>query len=205
MASSKFNTTNEIVKMLTISTKDVLETATQSNFSFSPTIQKVPNTHMRPDIGCFVQLSGDFSGLVIINFSGAAAVEIYQKYMKAIGVPDSDLPQSHTNDEVGDGIGELVNQIIGKMRRELEGSFGVIVNHNQPKVVTISKSMIISIASSIPRPQCRRISFKTEDNNAFYIELSIEPTEFIPLFEMEEQEAFDPEELLASMNVGKNV
>ena len=203
MASRKPNTTNEIVKMLSNSAKELLDTATQSSVSFSPTVQKVPNTHMRPDLGCFVQFDGDFSGLVIMNFSGQAAVEIYRKYMISIGVPENELAQSHTNDEVGDGIGELVNQIIGKLRRELEKSFGVIVNHNQPKVVAISKSLVISIATGISRPYCRRISFKTEDKNAFYIELSVEPTEFIPLFDRDSEEIFDPEALLASMDMGK--
>ena len=203
MASRKTNTTNEIVKMLSNSAKELLDTATQSSVSFSPTVQKVPNTHMRPDLGCFVQFDGDFSGLVIMNFSGQAAVEIYRKYMISIGVPENELAQSHTNDEVGDGIGELVNQIIGKLRRELEKSFGVIVNHNQPKVVAISKSLVISIATGISRPLCRRISFKTEEKHAFYIELSVEPTEFIPLFDRDSEEVFDPEALLASMDMGK--
>ena len=201
----KVDTVNEIVKSMCLATKEVLEAATQSRVAFAPTIQKIPTTQMRPDVGCFVQFSGDFSGLVIMNFTGAAAVEIYQSYMAAIGMPLEGLPDSHTSDEVADSIGELVNQIVGKLRRELESLFGIIVYHNQPKVVTIAKTLLISIATEIARPQCRRMSFKTEKSNSFHVEIGLEQTEFIPLFEKEKEDDLSPEELMARFAAGGDI
>ncbi len=198
----QIDTINEVTKDMCYSTKDVLEAATMSTITFSPTIQKIPSTQMRPDVGCFVQFAGDFSGLVIMNFAGAAAVEIYQKYMRAIGFPEEELRTSHTHDEVADSIGELVNQIIGKLRRNIENRYGIVVNHNQPKVVTIAKTLMISIATEISRPKCRRVSFKTEDNHPFYVELGMEHTQFIPLFEKVKEEELTPEELMAKLAAG---
>ncbi len=200
MAKSQgFNTVDEMAKFLCNSTKEILETVTGSSIAFSPTVQKIPTTYMRPDIGCFVQFNGDFSGIVIMNFTAGAAVEIYRAYMSSIGVFEQELATSHTNDEVRDSVGELVNQIIGKLRREIENKFGVVVYHNQPKVVTISKSIALSIATEIARPQSRRISFRTQNNNPFYVEFSMEQTEFIPLFPVDHEGELDPDKLLMSM------
>jgi CheY-specific phosphatase CheX len=206
MAAKQDSTINEVVKSLCISAKEVLESATHSAITFSPTVQKIPTTNLKPDIGCFVQISGDFSGLVIINFSAGAALEIYQKYLSSLGMPLEELAKQHTSDEVANSLGELVNQIIGKLRRELETKFGVNVKHNQPKAVTIEKSIMISIATEIAKPQCRRISLKTQNNQPFYIEMSIEQTEFILLFPLEEESetAFDFEDIMLAMQQGED-
>ena len=37
--------------------------------------------------GSGVQFSGDYSGLVVLNLSAEAAVEIYRSYMLAMGMP----------------------------------------------------------------------------------------------------------------------
>ena len=45
---------------------------------FSGMVQRISKTCLKPDIGCFVLFDGGFSGLVVINFSAAAAMELYQ-------------------------------------------------------------------------------------------------------------------------------
>jgi hypothetical protein len=42
----------------------------------------------------------------------------------------------------------------------------------------------------------RRVSFYTEKNNVFYLELAIDRTEFIRLHEFDAMEAPDPDELM---------
>ncbi len=201
------NSINELAKIFCSGTKEIIEINTNSNITFSPTIQKIPTTYLKPDIGCFMQLSGDFSGLVIFNFTGDAAIEIYRNYMLNLGMPEDEITHNFNSNEVTDSLGEIINQIGGKVRQEIEKTFKISVKNNQPKAITISNSILISIASDLTKPQCRRISFKTAMQKSFYIELAIEQTEFICLFDIEDEETedfdinnIDIESLIAEQN-----
>jgi hypothetical protein len=79
----------------------------------------------------------------------------------------------------------MINQVIGKARSMVEQEYGLTAENNQPKAITISTAITLSIATDLDRPRCRRLSFKTEDNNPFYVEMNMEQTEFIRLFEVE--------------------
>ncbi|MGE6340405.1 DUF3334 family protein, partial [Acidovorax sp. NPDC077664] len=45
--------------------------------------------------------------------------------------------------------------------------------------------------------EARRVTFYTSNNNIFYLELAIDRTEFIKLYDFEAQEAPDPDALMA--------
>ena len=199
MSSNSFDTVNEIVKILCKAGKEVLESGTNSPISISPAILQVPNTQMRPDIGCFAEFSGDFSGLVILNFEARAAVELYRKYMLALGMPEEDLAQAHTSDDVINSIGEIANQILGRFRAILEQIFKVNINNHQPRAVIISKSIQTSIGAEGSEQQSRRISIKTEERNRFYIELSVENIEIIPFFRLDPDVGIENEDIFDSM------
>ncbi len=186
------NSINEISKIFCNSVKEIIETNTGSTINFSTTALKISTTFLKPDIGCFMQFYGDFSGLVIINFSGEAALEIYQKYMLNIGMNKESLTDNFNSPEVTDSLGEIINQIGGSVRREIEKKFKLSVKNNQPKAISISNSILISISSDLTKPQCRRISFKTEGQKSFHVEIAMENTQFIPLFEVDDdEEEFD--------------
>ncbi len=55
----------------------------------------------------------DFSGLVVMNFPETAGLEIYQRYMKNMGMRE-ELADQHTADAVADDLEELINQIISR-------------------------------------------------------------------------------------------
>ena len=57
-------------------------------------VQRISKTCLKPDIGCFVLFDGGFSGLVIINFSAQAAMELYSNYLLNMGLSKSDLASS---------------------------------------------------------------------------------------------------------------
>ncbi len=170
--------TEDILGILINSVSDVLSKTTQSKIRFSPTIQRITNTCLKPDIGCFVVFEGAFSGLIIINMTAPAAVEIYQKYMHSMGIPDKEIAQNHTSDEVGNTLGELMNQIVGNFQGQLEHIADLSINQTQPKMLVINKELVISINANIDRPQSRRVVFTTENRNTFYLEMSMEKTEF---------------------------
>ena len=116
--------TEDLLTSLCNSVTRVLHVATQSKIHYSAMVQRITKIGLKPDIGCFVLFDGGFSGLVVLNFAGDAAMEIYEKYMLSMGMPKSELASSFTSDEVSNILGELMNQIVGdftgKVRRELQ-------------------------------------------------------------------------------------
>ncbi|MDR1709059.1 MAG: DUF3334 family protein [Candidatus Accumulibacter sp.] len=189
--------TEDILVSLCDSVTKVLALATNSPIRYSAMVQRINKTCLKPDIGCFVLFDGGFSGLVIINFSAHAAMELYERYMLSMGIPKDGLANSFTSDEVANVMGELMNQIVGdftgKVGRELQTN----ITQNQPKMLAINKQVILSVDANLDRPEARRVTFYTGGNNIFYLELAIDHTEFIKLHDFETAEAADPDELIA--------
>lgn len=188
--------TEDLLTSLSNSVTRVLNLATQSKVHYSAMVQRITKIGLKPDIGCFVLFDGGFSGLVVLNFSGQAAMEVYAKYMRTMGMPESELATTFTSDEVSNILGELMNQIVGdftgKVRRELQTN----ITQNQPKMLVLNKQVMLSVDTPLDRPEIRRVSFFTENNNIFYLELAIDRTEFIKLHDFDSSEVLDPDELL---------
>lgn len=188
--------TEDVLTSLCNSVVRVLNVATQSKLHFSAMVQRITKIGLKPDIGCFVLFDGGFSGLVVLNFDGDTALEIYEKYMLNMGMPRSELATSFTSDEVSNILGELMNQIVGdftgKVRRELQTN----ITQNQPKMLVLNKQVTLSVDTALDKPEFRRVSFFTEKNNIFYLELAIDHTEFIKLREFDANEVPDPDALL---------
>ncbi len=192
MAAKKTKNTDDILKVLCDSVESVLKLSTNTEIKYSPMTQKISKTCLRPDIGCFIQLDGGFSGLVVLNFPSESAIEIYRAYRLSMGQDEKKLAKSHTAEDVADTLGELMNQAIAGFRKNLKREFLVTVYQSQPKMLVINSELVISI-NAIDRPQCRKVSFQTEHNSPFYLEFAMEKTEFIELYEYEKEEEFDPE------------
>ncbi len=159
---------------------------------------KINKTSLKPDFGCFVLFDGGFTGLVVINFTAKAALEVYTNYMRNMGMPEEELAVLHTSDEVGDVLGELMNQLVGdftnKVRKELQTN----ITQNQPKMLSLNKQVLLSVDTNLDRPQARRVTFSTANNNIFYLELAMDKTEFIQLEEFDVQEDESPDDILAA-------
>ncbi len=192
--------TEDILTSLCNSVTRVLTVATTSEIHYSGMVQRITKTCLKPDIGCFVLFDGGFSGLVVLNFSAATAMELYESYMLNMGMPKSELASAHTSDEVGNIMGELMNQIVGdftgKVRRELQTN----ITQNQPKMLVLNKQVVLSVDTQLDKPESRRVTFYTGKNNIFYLELAIDRTEFIKLHDFEVNETINPDEVLAQAN-----
>lgn len=188
--------TEEMLISLCNSVTKVLTAATHSQIQYSGMVQRITKTCLKPDIGCFVLFDGGFSGLVILNFSAAAAMEVYETYMVNMGMSKDDLASSHTSDEVANVMGELMNQVLGdftsKVRRELQTH----ITQNQPKMLVINKQVVLNVDANLDQPEARRVTFYTGRNHIFYLELAIDKTEFIKLYDFEPQEAVEPDKLM---------
>ena len=189
--------TEDILVSLCNSVTRVLTVATQSQIHYSGMVQRITKTCLKPDIGCFVLFDGGFSGLVVINFSSEAAMELYESYMLNMGMGKADLASVYTSDEVSNVMGELMNQIVGEFIGKVARELQTHITQNQPKMLVINKQVVLSVDTNLDRPQSRRVTFYTGRNNIFYLELAIDQTEFIKLYDFEPQEIPDPDALIA--------
>lgn len=192
--------TEDILRSLCNSVTKVLSIATQSQIHYSGMVQRITKTCLKPDIGCFVLFDGGFSGLVVINFSASAAMELYESYMLHMGMAKEGLATSHTSDEVGNVMGELMNQIVGDFTGKVARELQTHITQNQPKMLALNKQVMLSVDTNLDKPESRRVTFYTGRNNIFYLELAMDRTEFIKLNDFETSEAPDPDELLAQVH-----
>ncbi len=181
MQEQSLKTVDKVAKIFCSSVKEVIDASTGMSVGYAPTIQDVPSISLKPDLGCFVQFTGDYSGLFIMNLSKEASLEIYTKAMSFMGLPDEEISKDFDSDEVVNYIGEIINQVIGKARQKIETRYGLSANNNQPKAITISSAITLSVATMLDKPECRKIAFRTDDRNPFYVEMNLEKTEFICL------------------------
>ncbi len=195
--------TEDLLMSLCNSVTDVLTTATLSQIRYSGMVQRITKTCLKPDIGCFVLFDGGFSGLVILNFSSQAAMELYESYMLNMGMTKNDLAASHTSDEVSNVMGELMNQIVGDFTGKIGRELQTHITQNQPKMLVLNKQVMLSVNTNLDEPESRRVTFYTGNNNIFYLEMATDRTEFIKLYDFEKQEAPDPDALIAEANAGK--
>lgn len=191
-------TTEDILATLCKSVTEVLSSATAQNITYSAMVQKITRTCMRPDIGCFVLFDGGFTGLVVTNFTAQAAMEIYRDYMVNMGMPESEIAQSHLSDDVSNVMGELMNQIVGDFTNKVREQLHTTITQNQPKMMAINKQVQISVDTTMDRPQARRVTFTTASHNIFYLELAMDKTEFIKLHDFDLSEALDPDDIIAN-------
>ena len=187
--------TEDILRSLCNSVTRVLSVATQSDIHYSGMVQRITKTCLKPDIGCFVLFDGGFSGLVVINFSAQSAMELYESYMLHIGMDKAELATSHTADEVSNVMGELMNQIVGDFTGKVRHELQTHITQNQPKMLVLNKQVMLSVDTHLDQPEARRVTFYTGGGNIFYLELAVDRTEFIKLYDFDAQEAQDTDAL----------
>ncbi len=177
----KLPTIDTISKVFCQAAKKTLEKATKQTIKFSNTIQAIPKISIKPEIGCFVLFNGDYSGLVVLNFTAGAAMELYRNYMLTMGLPETDLSKNFTSAEVVDTMGEITNQVMGRVMRMVESKFDLSSTIGQPKSLALNNA--ITLTPELRYSDNRRLSF-TIGTERFSVELSMEQTQFISMDEV---------------------
>lgn len=175
-AEIKLSTIDQVASVLCKATRHVLESSTKLPVKYSTTFQEIPKVTMRPAIGCFVQFTGDYNGLAVMNFSAEAAMELYSNYMTSMGIPQDELVKDYTSNEVADSIGEMTNQIMGLLMRTVEDKFQLSSFCGQPKALALNSA--ITLILDCDYRDNRRMVFNV-NGHKFNIELALERTEFI--------------------------
>lgn len=169
-------------KIFSNAARDIIQTASGVDIQVSQTVQRIKNVQITKDLGAFVSFAGDYNGIMVMNFDGEAALEIAQEYLRMMGMPDSDIPSHHHSDDVRSQVGEIVNQIIGKGRQQVQDKFNLVAKSNTPAVVPVTIPIGLVLESSeLQINDCLRISFSTKKMHRFHMEISMENSEFIKL------------------------
>ena len=180
---------DHIAPIFCAAAKKTLDKATGKIVTYSHTIQKITKLSIRPDLGCFVQFAGDYNGLTAMNFSAAAAMELYRGYMITMGLPASDLAKEPTSSEVVDTIGEITNQVMGRAVRMVESKYDLSSKFGQPKALALNSAIAlfpeltnagVVVSGENDEVVTRRIVFKI-DNVRFHMEISMESATFMPM------------------------
>ena len=176
--SEKQATIDVLADIFCQAVKRTLDKSTKKDIKYSKTIQVIPKVSLRPEVGCFVQFNGDYNGLVVVNFSAAAAMELYRSYMLTMGMQESDLAKNATSAEVVDTMGEMTNQFMGKAMQMVEGKFDLTSYIGQPKALSLNTA--ITLTPDLDFQDNRRLVFSLETHR-FHMEMALERTEFVSL------------------------
>ncbi|VAX16706.1 hypothetical protein MNBD_NITROSPINAE02-1628 [hydrothermal vent metagenome] len=168
--------TLDFVRIFSVSIRDLIQNATGKPIHVSKSAMQVRGVQISGDIGAFVSFSGDYSGIMVFNFDGPAALEIVSNSLLRLGLPQEDVPTHSGSDEVRNNIGELLNQVIGRCRSQVEEKFDLSAKANIPAVVPISVPISLTmVTKDTTSLECVRVPFSTSKRNKFYMELALEP------------------------------
>lgn len=203
MSDSKTVGNDDLLLGLCDSVAYVLSTATQDKVSYTPMVQRITKTTLTPDIGTFVMFTGSFSGMVVINFPKTTAMELYEHYMQAMGMPEDDRAKNYTSEEVSNALGELMNQILGNFTKSVNEKLHTSITQSQPKMLALPRELQISISVNLDNPRYSKVTFTTQDNNVFFLELAMDNTQFDMVREFKEHSQLSPDEILEKYNLKK--
>lgn len=189
-------TSDDIMIFLCDSVSYVLNTATKSTVKYTPMVQRITKTSLTPDIGTFVMFTGSFSGMVVINFPKSTAMELYQNYLLNMGMTEDELVKNYTSDEVSNSLGELMNQILGNFTKVISDRLHTTITQSQPKMLALPRELQLSINVSLDNPKYSKVTFNTNNNNVFYLELAMDDTDFTVVRKLEEHSQLSPDEIL---------
>jgi len=174
--SDEAETIDVVANIFSQAIKKTLEKSTKKTIKYSPTFQSIPRVSLKPEIGCFVMFTGDYCGLVVMNFTADAALDLYRSYMTNMGLPESDLAKECTSNEVIDTMGEMTNQVMGRAMSMVESKFELSSNCGQPKALALNNA--ITLTPEMDYQTNRRVSFSV-GSNRFHMELALEQTRFV--------------------------
>jgi CheY-specific phosphatase CheX len=174
--STHGQSTLDFVKLFSRSIKSLIGNSTGISLHVAKSAIRISGIQMLGDISTFVAFKGDYSGIMILNFEGNAALELVGGYLTTLGLGEEDIPKHFANDDVRNNIGEMTNQLIGRCRTSVEEAYDLSAKANIPAVVPITVPIALGMMTTeANRLDCVRVSFTTPKRNRFYMELGLEP------------------------------
>jgi CheY-specific phosphatase CheX len=170
--------TTELIRLLTEAVADVLNVYLDGQISWSPTVQKVKDIRLKPEISSFLLIYGHYTILIVINFTKEAAEYLYTRATSIFQAESDNYHKHYASEEVINFISEIVNQIAGQLRRKVEQHFHKVAQNSQPKAFVVTSEIRLYLKTSLlHRYQCWKLTFRDNKHNPFYVEFSFNPDE----------------------------
>lgn len=172
----------EMAQLFGETVRDVISRSTGLDIQMSRSAQLVPTIRLAEDIGSFVSFFGNYSGLMVMNFQGPAALEIVAASLRQMGMDEDEIPQHHEAEDVRNAIGELTNHCIGMARIAMQKRYDVSADASIPAVVPLTGLYRLELKAVMRQNDpCVRVVFTTPGHARFHMELCLEATQFVPI------------------------
>ena len=163
-------------------TQEIIEKFCKIEVKVGKNAQFLSTVQISEDIGAFASFHGNYSGLMVLNFEGEAALELVASSMRSMGMPESEVPSHYMADDVRGTIGELVNNIIGDARVKIQNKFDLSATATIPAVLPIATPIgLVFKSSSTDGNVCIRLVFTTPESHRFHLELNMEGSQIVAL------------------------
>jgi CheY-specific phosphatase CheX len=171
-----------VSKLFTEAVREVTKNFCKLEIIIGKNAQFISTIQISEDLGAFVSFNGNYSGLMVMNFEGEAALELVDSSLRAMGMPDDEIPSHYMADDVRSSIGELVNHIIGNVRAKIQEEYDLSASATIPAVLPVSIPIGLFFKSAIGEGHsCVRLVFRTPGNHRFHLELSMESSQIVAL------------------------
>ena len=163
----------KMTKMFAESYTEVFSTfGASGKFSIAPSFYVINTAQTRHRVSSLLDFTGGINGFVIINYPAAAAIDVVSTFMQGMGMPANDCPKT-VGEEVINTLGEVLNQVLGKFRKNIQGHFGLVAESGTPITMLVNTMLRLSPVDSTQNLYVRG-QLSTPSLKAFYIEFCIQ-------------------------------
>ena len=163
----------KMTKMFAESYTEIFNTfGARGKFSIAPSFYVINTAQTRHRVSSLLDFTGGINGFVIINYPEAAAVDVVSTFMQGMGMPAEDCPKS-VGEEVINTLGEVINQVLGKFRKNIQRQFGLAAESGTPITMLVNTMLRLSPVDSTQNLFVRG-QISTPSLKPFYIEFCIQ-------------------------------
>lgn len=141
-------------------------------FTIAPSFYVINTAQTRHRVSSLLDFTGGINGFVIINYPEEAAVDVVSTFMQGMGMPADDCPKS-VGEEVINTLGEVLNQVLGKFRKNIQRNFGLNAESGTPITMLVNTMLRLSPVDSTQNLYVRG-QISTPSSKAFYIEFCVQ-------------------------------
>ena len=141
-------------------------------FTIAPSFYVVDTAQTRHRVSSLLDFTGGINGFVIINYPEAAAIDVVSVFMQGMGMSADDCPKS-IGEEVVSTLGEIINQVLGKFRKNIKGHYGMYAESGTPITMLVNTMLKLSPVDSSHNLYVRG-QISTPSSKAFYIEFCVQ-------------------------------
>ena len=163
----------KIAKMFALSYAEVFQImGGVGKFNIAPSFYVIHGAQTRHRISSLLDFTGGINGFVIINYPEEAAVDVVSTFMQRMGLPPEDCPKT-VSEEVVSTLGEIINQVLGKFRKNIQIRYGLSAESGTPITMMVN-TMLRLTPVGIDENFYVRGQISTPSSKAFYIEFCVQ-------------------------------